>query len=402
MKGFRNLLVTVALAIPFTGHALDVVAKSAIIIDATTGKVLWAKDAETPRYPASTTKIMTGLLLIENRLPTDIITAPGDVMNVKEASMHLKPFERVSARDMLYALMLRSANDGCYAVACDIAGSVPKFAQMMNERARQIGCTHTHFDNPNGLNDPLHYTSAHDLARIAREAMKRPEFREVVRTYKKSISRSINSKDCTMVNHNKWLPKDPTADGIKTGYTVPAGHCYVGSATRNGYRVITVVMNSPHWQQDHQNMLKWAFDGYARLPLVQKDSEVGTPPVLGGVKDKVAVATVESVDSLVSRAKLPPNGQPPMRTEFAEPLRAPIKRGQVVGTLVVTDPEGFEQRVPIAATEDVAEATLLPSPGKGSGNFAMLGGALVLGGIVFRGRARRSRYSTQAVRPRSS
>ncbi|RYG17024.1 D-alanyl-D-alanine carboxypeptidase, partial [bacterium] len=185
-------------------------ALSAIAIDAASGKVLWSKDPDTARFPASTTKIMTGLLLAEHCKPDDVIVAPWDVATVKEASMHLRPKEKVKAKDMLAALMLRSANDGCYAVAVQLAGSVEKFSDMMNERARQIGCTGTHFHNPNGLNDPEHYTTARDLALIGREAMKNPLFASVVKTYKIKIDRNINKKDTWMVNHNKLLPKDAT------------------------------------------------------------------------------------------------------------------------------------------------------------------------------------------------
>ncbi len=170
MKGFRHLLISVGLCATAWGFGYDVSAKSAIIIDAGSGKVLWSKNAESSMFPASTTKIMTALLLIEHCKMTDMITAPADIEKVKEASMHLKPGEQVSVHDMLYALMLRSANDGCYAVATHISGSVEEFSKLMNLRARQAGCTHTHFHNPNGLNDRDHTTTAHDLALMGRAA----------------------------------------------------------------------------------------------------------------------------------------------------------------------------------------------------------------------------------------
>jgi serine-type D-Ala-D-Ala carboxypeptidase (penicillin-binding protein 5/6) len=403
MNGLRKLLVPMALVLPLLGHAIDVTAKSAIVIDAATGKVLWAKDADALRYPASTTKIMTALLLLEHCSPDEIITAPGDVTKIKEASMHLKPFEQVTAHDILYAMMLRSANDACYAVACHVAGSVPAFSKMMNDRAKQLGCTHTHFDNPNGLNDALHYTSAHDLALIAREAMKREDFRQVVRTYKYEIHRSIDQKDRMMVSHNKWLAKDATADGIKTGYTVPAGHCYVGSATREGYRVITVVMFSGHWQLDHETMLRWAFGTHARMPLLRRDVPVDSEVVSGGVRGTVKVAPVDDVDSLVDKQTLARTDYVPQtRIEMNGPLRAPVRKGDVVGTVYVTDPEGFEQKAPLAAAEDVEPLQLAGKAGKSSGGMALIGGALLAGTIYVRGRARRFRFNgTKAFRSRS-
>ena len=184
MNGFRYLLVLASLAATALCEAWDVSAKSAVAIVASSGKVLWSKNANASMYPASTTKIMTGLLLVEKCLPSDIITAPPDIETVKEATMHLKPGEKITAHDMLYALMLRSANDGAYATAIHISGSVSAFAKLMNERARQIGCTNTHFNNPNGLNDILHTTTAHDLALMARAGISCAASRRPRTTYR--------------------------------------------------------------------------------------------------------------------------------------------------------------------------------------------------------------------------
>ena len=217
----KILITLAALTLPIFGFAMDISAKSAIIIDAGSGKVLWERDADVLRYPASTTKIMTGMLLLERCLPDDLITAPVGIDKVPPSSMHLKPNEQVSAKDMLYALMLRSANDGAVAVADHVSGSIPAFAELMNERAREIGCRSTHFHNPNGLNDPEHVTTARDLAMIAREAMKYEAFREVVRTRKYQIQRTINQKDLFMVTRNRWLYKDSTADGKLLAESAP-------------------------------------------------------------------------------------------------------------------------------------------------------------------------------------
>jgi D-alanyl-D-alanine carboxypeptidase len=194
--------------------------KAGVIMEEKTGKVIWQRDPDTPRYPASTTKIMTTLLMLENLKPDDVIVAPSDVKNVRESSMGLKPGERVRVKNMAYALMLRSANDGCYAVAVAMDGSVQKFAQRMNKRAAEIGCKNTHFANPNGLNDKKHLTSAFDLCLMGREAMQREDFREVVGTKRKLIDRSLNFADRTMINKNKILWKEAGADGIKTGWTI--------------------------------------------------------------------------------------------------------------------------------------------------------------------------------------
>jgi len=297
MKNLKPYVWLVALALSAAAPAQTkialtepkVSAASAIAIDAESGKILWQKNADASRFPASTTKIMTAMLLIENCTADEVIVAPPDIEKVGESSMHLKPGERITAADMLYALMLRSANDGCVAVADHIAGSVPKFVEMMNAKAKALGCTNTHFDNPNGLNDPKHTTTAHDLALIARAAMRYPIFEQVVRTTKHVIKRDPKiSRDDLMFNHDKLLMKDPSADGIKTGWTIPAGRCFVGSATRDGYRVITVVLKSQDWQKDDQILLNWAFADHNREYAFRPGQMLGPLPVEGGTSPSCA------------------------------------------------------------------------------------------------------------------
>lgn len=387
MKGLRTLTVSATLLASVLCSALDVSAKTAIVIDASSGKVLWGKNPDSSMYPASTTKIMTGLLLVEHCKPTDVITAPADIETVKESSMHLKPGEKVTAHDMLYAIMLRSANDGCYAIAKHISGSVEAFAKLMNERARQVGCTNTHFHNPNGLNDLDHTTTAHDLALMARAAMMYPEFREVVRTYKYEITRSINTKDRVMVNHDKWLKKDPSADGVKTGYTVPAGHCFVGSATRNGFRVITVVMKSDHWQKDHQDLLNWAFKNFEKKEKIPAGAIVGTLKVPGASAKAVSVALSHEAYTIGAI------GTPPAKAAASvvplPKLKAPVKRGDRVGELVLTDPDGWMQRIPVVSQSDVMPLPGGRGPGGTIGSSYFWGGALFVGVVLVQGRKRR-------------
>ena len=381
MRAPRTLIPLLLLA-PVAAHA-EIIAKSAIVIDAGSGKVLWEKDADTPRFPASTTKIMTGLLLLEHCVPTEIITAPQDIEKIKEASLHLKPFEQVTAKDMLYALMMRSANDGSHAVAVHIAGSVPAFAKMMNDRAKQIGCLNTNFHNPNGLNDPLHTTTARDLALMAREAMKYEAFRDAVRTKKTTISRSINWKDTSLKSHNKWLYKDPSADGIKTGYTRPAGHCYVGSATRNGFRVITAILNSDKWQEDHKQMLDWAFAKFEKKHEIKAGQVVGSIAVKGG-----SVAEVE-VSAQADLYAVGRKGEEDVELTFTvSELAAPIKQGDVVGEMVLRDKDGFEQRVPVLAQESVAMTPIaaVAKTANTNGLAVALGSLMFLGAYMARGR----------------
>ena len=394
MKGLT--LPTALLLLPAVAGAAEAIpapldAQSAIAIDAASGKVLWSKDPDAPRFPASTTKIMTGLLLAERLKPDDVVTAPWDVSLVRESSMHLKPFERLTARDMLTALMLRSANDGCYAVAVRLAGSVARFSDMMNARAKEIGCTGTHFHNPNGLNDPLHFTTARDLAMIGREAMRNPLFASVVRTYKAHIDRSINVRDEWMVNHDKRLLKDPTCDGIKTGWTVPAGKCFVGSATRDGWRAITVVLKAKDWQKDTADLTDWAFARYGRRDRFAAGAKVADAPLAGGTAASVAVAPERAAYTLVVRGSAPTASSHGIALD--PDARAPIARGQRMGDLVLRDADGFEQRVPLVALADVPAAPTVvarvENAGGGRASKLWIGGALFGGWALMRSRSRR-------------
>ena len=388
MIGFLPLIMWPGAAISAAQSAplppLEINAASGAIVDERTGKVLWQKDAHRPLYPASTTKIMTGLLLLEKTQPTDIITAPPGIEDVEPSVMHLKSGEQLTAHDLLYGMMLRSANDACVATAVHVAGSVPAFAEMMNARAKEIGCTDTTFHNPNGLNDTAHRTTAYDLALIAREAMKRPDFRAVVRTPKYKITRSINQKDLWMVNKNKWLKKDPTADGIKTGFTTPAGQCYVGSATREGFRVIDTLLKSKTWQADHGAMLEWAFKNYQKMDLYHPGDVVGDIAVAGGEAGLVpaVVTTPEYVLVRPGREAV---------TKELEPigeLKAPIKRKQRVGYMKITDEDGFTYRFPVFAEKEIPAAAAVSKLSSATPAMWVFGAALAGGWMVLRGRTR--------------
>ena len=384
---FPGLLLAIAAfsgAQPATNWPV-VLAKSAIVIDATSGKFLWSKDADTPRYPASTTKIMTSLLLLENKRPDDLIFAPLDVTKVGGSSLHLKPGESISVHDALYAMMLRSANDVCHSIAVQLSGSESSFADLMNARAREIGCTNTFFHNPNGLPDPLHKTTARDLALIAREAMRNETFRDAVKTQKYWINRSINQEDRLLINRNKWLFKDTSADGIKTGFTNDAGHTYVGSAVRNGFRVITVVLNTKNWQDDHKALLDWSFAHYTIGLKRREGEEIGALPVKGGTDAMVKIGA-KGWTQLLQRKGAPFPLQ--VSWEGDSPPSAPIQAGQDLGFAVVTDADGYKTRVPVQALSTVPRASLFSTSTFANPTWYIVAGAMLCGAWVMRRRTR--------------
>lgn len=402
-----GLLLTIGSA--FASGVLKPTAASAIIIDANSGRVLWQKNADTPRYPASTTKILTALLLIEHTKPDDIITAPPDILKVGQSSMHLQPGEKVTAHDLLYALLLRSANDGCVAVADHISGSVPAFADLMNQRAKEIGCTGSHFDNPNGLNDTHHWVTAADLAKIARVAMTYPAFREAVSSERYKITRSINQHDSWMVNRDKLLRTDPTEDGIKTGWTVPAGHCFVGSATRNGYRIITVVLKSNDWKKETGQMLNWAFDTHSLVPIASAEAKLPNLELAGPTGNSISIPV--KLAAPVS-ACLDKGVPAPVLTTKLKPepgLSGSIATGQQVGEADFVDAAGTVYAVaPIFSTSDVTADALASSSARPNSRLAGLfipkwgwvTGFLVIGGVgLKRATTKKKRYGS-FTRPR--
>lgn len=351
-------------------------AKSAIVMDEVSGKVLFELKADARRFPASTTKILTSLLLIERCRPNEILTAPKDVETVTGSSLHLKPFERMTASDLLLGLMVRSANDGAYTVAKHIGGSVEGFSKLMNERAKQIGCTNTKFHNPHGLNDPLHTTTARDLALMAREALKYPEFQKAAKTHKVQIARSLNQEDTWLISKNKTLLHDPTADGIKTGYTNPAGQCFVGSSTRDGYRIITVVLASEDWLADTNALKDWAFANHMQTRIADPAEAGLSVPVKGGEREKVRA----SVSAPILYAH-PKDAIPNLKTEIKPVvgLEAPVAAGTKIATVTFSDGTGWRADADLKAAENLEKSR--PFASMGGLSFAVV--ACLLGGGAY-------------------
>lgn len=218
-------------------------AAGAIVIDAFTGETLYEKDSNTPRFPASTTKIMTALLVIEaGDLDREVIVTEEDA-RVGESSLSIKAGDHYTRRQMIFGLMLKSANDVAHSLARDNAGTMEAFALKMTQRARELGATQTSFRNPHGLHHVEHYTTPHDLAVIARHAMQQPLFRQVVSTQRFSWQRCTEKPEIWhLSNHNRLLTSFDGCTGVKTGYTNPAKHTLVSAALRNGREVIAAVM----------------------------------------------------------------------------------------------------------------------------------------------------------------
>lgn len=378
----RAWAIGFAIAVSALAHSLEINAKSGIIVDERSGVVLWAKDPDAIRYPASITKILTAILLVETTLPDEVISAPQDC-EVEGAAIHLKPGEKLTARDLLKAILLRSANDACHMLAVHVAGSDLAFAELMNARAKQIGCTRTHFMAPHGLHNDKHYTTARDMALIAREAMKYPQICEIVATRKSSIERSINKQDTFLISKNKWLEKGLGADGIKTGYTKVARSTFVGSATRNGYRFITVILCSDKWEEDQSAMMEYAFKFFTSSKIRSKDDQMGGAPVRNGLVGEVP--GLLATDVFYAHRK---DVQPKLseRIVYKPDLAAPVTQGTEIGTLELEDAHGWKASIPILAGASVAAVA---APASANAGLVVVLGALGGSTILLRRKSRR-------------
>ena len=382
----------------------EIKAASAILIDAVSGQVLYQKNADQPRPMASTTKIMTALLFCE-RVPDEntLVVASKYASTIRESSLHLKPKEKISAHDLLRAILMRSANDACVAAAEHVAGNVPAFADLMNQRAAQLGCTHTHFVNPNGLHDKLHYTSARDLAQIARQAIQEPRIAEVTSLRKCRITRSLDKFDVTMRNHSqKFLDKYAGADGIKTGWTIPAGHCFVGSATRDNWRLIAVVLKSPDFVHETAALMDYGFANFAPRVLARAGDPQGVCKVSGGVAETVPIVARKTIE--VALPKEDDSAPGVVQTHLVlRPQSAPLKPGAEVGVLEAQLNGVTLCETPLTTTKGVSAApksVLTASGGRGSKTLLWLASIFLAGVVSFRYYGKRITTSTKSARRR--
>ncbi len=302
---------------------------AAALIDSKSGQIVYAQNENLPLQPASTVKILTAVIALEHGRLTDLVTA-GRTPSLAEPSMiGLKEGETISLENLLYALLVKSANDAAVAIAEHISGSVPEFAGLMNRRARELGATNSNFTNPHGLPDPENYSTAHDLAVIAKYAMENAEFRRFVATKYKIIPRPDDSAVKWLQNHNKLLYRYDGANGIKTGYTKQAGQCLVASARRDGQEFIAVVLGSEGcsvWTEA-QNLLDYGFANFTTFAQKKAGVPVRTVSVKKGARE-VTLVTGKDFYYTLPRGK---TGTVSEQVEITGGITAPVKKGQVLG-----------------------------------------------------------------------
>lgn len=272
------VLVITLTSIPLQAEASsdppELQARAAVLMDMETGRVLYSKNEHDRLPPASTTKIMTALVALEHGDLGRVIVAPPSVTGVEGTSAYLVPGEQHTLEEMLYALLLNSANDVASAIAWGVSGDEAGFVALMNEKARELGLRDTHFVNSHGLPAEGHYSSAYDLAQIARAAMGNETFRRIVRTYTRPWKG--DQWETVLVNRNRLLKEYEGTTGIKTGYTREAGWCLVASAERKGVSLIAVVLNSTGngvWE-DAKALLDYGFNNYQKVIVIEQGAPV--------------------------------------------------------------------------------------------------------------------------------
>ncbi len=265
-------------------------AKAALVMEAANGEVLYELAADEPMLIASTTKIMTALVVLERCTLDREVTVDPAWTGVEGSSMYLKPGQKLTVEDLLYGLMLASGNDAAVALACVTAGSVEAFADLMNDKAEELGCTNTHFSNANGLDAPDHYASARDLALITRAAIQYDDFRRIVSTRRWTVGEN------TYVNHNRLLDECEGVFGGKTGYTMAAGRTLVTCCERKGLALICVTLSDPDDWDDHKALYDWAYGLYDRDAVLA--GMTWSVPVIGGVTDSAKVVSADGLPVL--------------------------------------------------------------------------------------------------------
>lgn len=333
----------------------SVSAKGAILLNGETGEVYFGKNADLRLPMASTTKIMTALVAIES-LPLDtVIAVDRAAVGTEGSSVYLYAGEELTLESLLYALLLESANDAAVAIAYGVAGGIPEFADLMNEKARSLGLTDTHFENPHGLDSEEHYTTAHDLAVITAEALRSESFKAIVSTYKKVIPQRNTDGVRLLINHNRLLRSYEGCIGVKTGYTRRSGRCLVSAAERDGLLLVAVTISAPNDWQDHTEMLDYGFSMYESVVLAENGRLSYSIPVFNGTSSSVT-ASFETEDgeplSVILRKG---HGEVTCAVELPQYLWGCAAEGTVVGRVTFFCNGDAVLEVPLSLDESVSE-----------------------------------------------
>lgn len=321
------VLCFVLFSISSSAVSLGISASAAVVMVAQTGEVIYGYNTHKRLSMASTTKIMTSLIALENADLKKEITVKSDELNVEGTSMGLLAGDKVTFEGLIYGMLLQSGNDAANVAASRIGGSIDKFIDMMNSRARRIGMKNTNFATPSGLDDEEHYSTAYDMALLGSEAIKNPDFRFISSQKKATLCYGNPPYRRTLTNHNKMLTYYDGCIGLKTGFTKKSGRCLVTAAERDGVTLVAVTLNAPNDWNDHKILLDY---GFSQVKSTDIEVENLSVDVVGGTKSDVSV-TSENKFRLNMSVSCDDYEEDYLLNEF---VYAPIKKGDSVGKVV--------------------------------------------------------------------
>ena len=358
----------------------DIASPSALLMDYSSGKILYEKNINEKRYPASLTKIMTAIIVLENCELSDIATVSYDaVMSLSSGyvTANLQIGEELTVEQLLYVLMVGSSNDAAIVLAEHVSGSVEKFADLMNEKAKELGCTSTNFVNPNGAHDENHYSTAYDLALMARYAMQNETFRTLVSTtsYTLPTTNKYDREDRIFRTTNSLLHLDTSdradnyyyqyATGIKTGFTTPAGNCLIASANKNNLELITVVLGAGQTKDglsqrylDTLSLFDYGYSTYTLKQIINKGGLIQTLNIKNATRKTKKVEAVVANDVYALMKQADKNSAVLPEINLNDNLKAPLKKGDVIGSVTYTV-EGIQYTEDLLANNDVKKSRFL-------------------------------------------
>lgn len=365
MKKGIVLLLGILIMLPCRVGALNLAenAKSAILIEASTGTIIYEKNSHEKLAPASMTKMMSMLLIVEaiedGKLSWDqMITTSENASSMGGSQILLETGEKMSVEDLFKGIAVASGNDAVVALSEAVAGTEEEFVNMMNQRAKELGLEDTNFKNPHGLDTANHYTSAYDMAMIAKELVRHEKVLEFTSIYEDYLREDQENK-VWLVNTNKLVKFYDGMDGLKTGYTKEAGYCLTATAKRGDTRFITVVMGEEDTKtrnSETTSMMDYAFGQYEVEKVLDKKRTVGTVRVEKGKVDTIQLVPIDDVTILNKKSDQKKNSNYEVKTKT---ITAPIKKGEQVGELIL-EVDGEEKRtVPLTVQESIEKANLL-------------------------------------------
>ena len=340
----RTAAALLAAVLLYPCYAWAMSAQKAILLDATTGRVLYEKQADSRSLIASTTKIMTALIVCEQSNVLDRMRIPAEAVGIEGSSMYLKEGEVLTLQELLYGMMLHSGNDAAVSLAIYCGGTVEGFAELMNDKAHVLGLKDTHFVNPHGLDAPDHYSTARDLAVLTAYAMKNPVFVKTV------SAKTVTVGPRALRNHNKLLWRVEGADGVKTGSPKAAGRILVSSASRQGRRLIAVTINDGDDWADHASLLEDGFSRYQLKKIVSKGDCLGSVEVVCGTETRVNLIATEELE-----LALADNEKPQIRLPAPGFVYAPIQGGEAAGFAYVCIGDNVVAKVSVVYETDVEQ-----------------------------------------------